>query len=313
MSWLIVGSSGYIGQHVVKCFLEMGKSVIGLDIKNPPANSILLNQYDSFIGDIRSKSEVDRIFETNLIEGVINLAALKSVEESILKRDLYNEVNHLAAKQLMEIAIKNRVKFFIQSSTAAVYGESEEEIVDEKSATNPISPYGDTKLKAEHALNQEIENGKIQGCSLRYFNVLGAAHRSLKDLSVSNIVPKVVNAIETGVQPLIYGNDYDTLDGTGVRDYIHVEDVALAHFLLAERLPKVEIPRVMNIGSGLGYSALEVVSEILYQTDSKVQPMITDRRPGDVGKLVARIDLATKWLDFSPTKNLKQMIQSAID
>ena len=312
MSWLVTGASGYIGQHVVQELLLDGLEVIGVDSNPLPKVSPLIAKFKNYNGDICDTDLISEILEKNSITGIINLAALKSVEESIEKPDLYEKVNYSGVQGLLSASESAGVKYFIQSSTAAVYGSSEDGYVDELSPTNPISPYGETKLKAEAALSEALNMGTLRGTSLRYFNVIGSASPALKDTSTANIVPMVLAALAKGERPSIFGDDYSTPDGTCVRDYVHASDIAQAHVLAAQALMKMALPASINIGTGRGYTVREMIDEILAQKSSSLVPEVLPRRPGDPSMLVARVDLAAKVLGFKAEKGLQEMVASAI-
>ena len=312
MSWLVTGASGYIGQHVVQQLLLNGFGVVGIDTKPLCSGAPLLKKFTNYVGDICDSDFISGILETNAVTGIINLAALKSVEESIQKPEFYEKVNHSGVQSLLSASNSAGVKFFIQSSTAAVYGSSEDGYVDELSPTNPISPYGETKLKAESALLEAMNMGILRGTSLRYFNVIGSASPALKDASTANIVPMVLSALAKNQSPKIFGDDYSTPDGTCVRDYVHVMDIAQAHVLAAQALIVKALPPAINIGTGKGYSVREMMHEILKQKGSLLVPEILPRRNGDPSMLVARVDLAAQVLGFRAEKGLEEMIASAI-
>lgn len=312
MRWLVTGSSGYIAQHVIEQFLLNEFDVIGIDSRVISSNSPIKNNFKQYVGDIRDEVFLSQVFMSESILGVVNLAALKSVDESLTKPELYEQVNFQGVQKLLAESIKSGVRYFIQSSTAAVYGSSQDGFVDEKSETLPISPYGATKLKAENALSAEISRGAIRGTSLRYFNVMGSSRPEMRDTSKANIVPMVLGAIDAGQNPRIFGADYETPDSTCVRDYVHVVDIAKAHLLAAERVQTHDLPPAINIGSGRGYSVREIMNEILAQKGSTLIPEVHPRRPGDPSFLVARVDLADQVLGFRAELSLSEMVSSAI-
>ena len=312
MTVLITGGAGYIGSHIVKLFAENGIECLVVD----NLRSGLRVRIDGLCIfeniDIRNQEEIRKLFFRHEIEGIINLAALKSVEESSRIPDQYEEINTLAVESLVNLAIEYRVKTFIQSSTAAVYGDSNNGFVTESERLLPVSVYGKTKMKAEAFLNEAIARKDLHGLSLRYFNVLGSTSLRLQDTSGENLVPIVVNAIAKNSKPLIFGDDYQTKDGTCIRDYIHVDDVAKAHLAAFNELKSRQTAPAINIGTGIGYSVKEIISEILIQTGSSLIPKIASRRLGDPAILVARVGLAKDELDFEAKKTLKEMITSSI-
>ena len=310
--WLVTGGAGYIGSHVLLKMKEAGFALVTLDnlssglVKRIPSGVNLIE------GDICDSDLVSRVLKENHIEGIINLAALKSVEESKRIPDEYERINHLGTKILVDYAILAGVKIFIQSSTAAVYGNSESGFVSETSELNPISPYGQSKVFAENEVVRFVQGDGRRGTSLRYFNVLGSESPLLKDNSKANVVPLVLEAIAKGAPPEIFGDDYLTKDGTCIRDYIHVSDIARAHVLAAIKLQTGTLPLAINIGTGHGYSVREVMSEILVQSNSKAEPVVVSRREGDPAVLVARVDLASEALAFKAECSLREMISSSV-
>jgi UDP-glucose 4-epimerase len=310
--WLVTGGAGYIGSHVLLKMKEAGFAFLTLDnlssglVKRIPSGVNLIE------GDICDSDLVSRVLNENQIEGIINLAALKSVEESKRIPDEYERINHLGTKILVDCAILAGVKIFIQSSTAAVYGNSESGFVSETSELNPISPYGQSKVLAEKEVARFVQEGGGRGTSLRYFNVLGSESPLLKDNSKANVVPMVLEALAKGAPPEIFGDDYPTKDGTCIRDYIHVSDIARAHVLAAIKLQTGTLPLAINIGTGHGYSVREVMSEILIQSNSKVEPVVVGRREGDPAVLIARVDLALEAMGFTADCSLGEMISSSV-
>ena len=311
-NWLVTGSSGYIGKHLVQLLLSFGYPIIGLDLLQTTLSASNSDKFKFYHGDFTDEILIQKIFSENQIEGIFHLAAVKSVEESMLNPELYDRINRLGAIKLLDTAIANGSDYYILSSTAAVYGYSESGILSEDSPIQPGSPYGASKYAAELALQKQVMLGKIKGVSLRYFNVLGAIEEKFRDSSTSNIVPKVLEAIRQGTPPLIFGDDYETEDGTAIRDYVHVCDVARAHYLTLEKLKLNDLPLALNIGTGNGYSVKQVVSEIISQSQSLITPRITNRRIGDVPKVIANVNLAKNVLGFESEFDLPEMIKSSL-
>ena len=310
--WLVTGGAGYIGSHVVLKMKEAGFEVLILDNLSSGLTERIPVGVKLIKGDICDFDLVSKILLENKVEGIINLAALKSVQESKQIPEEYERINHIGTKILVDCANMAGVKIFIQSSTAAVYGKSDSGLVSEKSKLNPISPYGESKLLAEREVERFIDENGRRGTSLRYFNVLGSESLLLKDNSKANVVPMVLEALAKGAAPQIFGGDYQTKDGTCIRDYIHVSDIARAHVLAAKRLKQGSLPGAINIGTGEGYSVREIMSEIIRQCNSKLSPVVVGRREGDPAKLVAAVDLAIEALGFTASCSLKEMISSSI-
>ncbi len=312
MSWLITGGAGYIGAHVVRELIAMNENVLVLDDLSSGIMSNIPKNIDFVEGSIMDPDVLHSTMSRLQISGIINLAALKSVSESELEPEKYESVNHLGVQNLIASAKLFGVKYFIQSSTAAVYGNSKSGFVSEGDETIPISQYGLTKSKAEDALNEAIDSNSLVGVSLRYFNVLGSATPELKDRSAANIVPMVLESLSMNKAPRIFGDDYTTHDGTCIRDYVHVEDIARAHALAVMKLRTSNLPKAINIGTGTGYSVREIMTEILKQSHSLLEPVVAERRQGDPAMLVAKVLLAKDVLGFEAKKTLKEMIATSI-
>lgn len=310
--WLVTGGAGYIGSHVVLKMSEAGFEVVVLDNLSSGLIERIPVGVNFIKGDICDFDLVSQLLLENKVEGIINLAALKSVEESKRIPEEYERINHLGTKILVDCAIKAGVNIFIQSSTAAVYGKSDSGLVSETSELNPISPYGESKVLAEREVERFIGKDGRRGTCLRYFNVLGSESPLLKDNSKANVVPMVLEALAKGAPPQIFGDDYQTKDGTCIRDYIHVSDIARAHVLAVIKLQTGVLPPAINIGTGHGYSVREVMREILVQSSSKNEPIVVGRREGDPAILISDVTLIRELLGFKAELSLFQMIRSSI-
>ena len=316
-TWLITGGAGYIGAHIADLFLANNKEVVIFDqVKDDQSSRIqyLSGKYQKNIpfisGDIRDAIAVEALLSEYAPDGVIHTAALKSVAESVEKPNEYYNVNFEATSQLLELSKKYGTHNFIFSSTAAVYGSPVEKTpAKESDFTSPISPYGSSKLAAEKVVNEFLSIPGNYGTSLRFFNVIGSANPNLLDSSVANLVPIVMKAIASGQTPVIYGNDFSTDDGTCVRDYVDVRDIAAAHLAIANS--SSQLPLALNVGTGKGASVLQVIDLICEIAERRdIDPKVMDRRAGDPAFLCADVKLINDTLGFSAKYSLRESITS---
>ena len=310
MSWLITGGAGYIGSHIAHTFVSEGEQVVILDSLSNGLVERVPRGVSLYEGDIASEEVYKKIFSQEKIEGVINLAALKSVEESMRLPDEYRRVNTYGVETALKMAVNHGVEIFLQTSTAAVYGNVEGGVAIESNKTNPISVYGSTKLDAEKILNSYVESGTIKGVSLRYFNVVGASTPKLRDTSISNLFPIAMNELRAHKAPSVFGNDYPTLDGSCIRDYVHVQDVADAHLLAVRALRADSLPGALNIGTGKGLSVFEVLDAMQTYLGTQAEIKIKPKREGDPASLIANVDLAWKHLGFRAKRSLEEMVST---
>lgn len=310
MTWLITGGAGYIGSHVVDEFISRGESVVVLDNLSSGIYKRIENKCDFAKVDITSLSTLTNVFDQYHFDGVIHLAALKSVTESQLYPVKYHHVNVEGTSNLLKLSEIYGVRLFINSSSASVYGNSEFGTVSEYSPLKPMSIYGETKLKAEKILDSYINADKIDGVSLRFFNVVGAKNFELRDSSVANLFPILRNQINNNQQPEIFGDDYPTPDGTCIRDYVHVLDIARAHYQTAINLKQKKIAPKLNLGTGIGYSVFEIMKAMYAYHNLELRPIVKSRRLGDPAKLIADVNLARSEIDFSTVYGLPEMIGS---
>lgn len=312
MNWLITGGAGYIGSHIAELFQKEDINYYCYDDLSSGDASRLSESKKLIIGDITDEHKFANVIKEKKITGVIHLAAKKSVEESKKHPELYEKVNFEGTENILDICVSNNVKQFIFSSTAAVYGESESGFVSENADVNPISVYGATKLKAENALNRYLDQGLIEGVSLRYFNVIGQSCADLKDFSSDNLVPRVLSAAYQQYSPQIYGNDYPTSDGTCIRDYVDVRDIARLHLKLCRDYEASALPKVLNVGTGVGVSVLEVMHSIYSRLGLDLYPEILPKRQGDPGALIAEIEKMKKEIGFVTKFDFKSSIESLL-
>ncbi|HEX6328393.1 MAG TPA: NAD-dependent epimerase/dehydratase family protein, partial [Jiangellaceae bacterium] len=229
MSWLVTGGAGYIGAHVVKALVDAGHDVVVLDDLSTGQPSRLPPDLPFVQGSLLDAEFRSRIFDTHEITGVVHLAAKKRVDESVEKPSLYYHENVEGLRLLLDSCVAANVPSFLFSSSAAVYGETAVLPITENTPCEPVSPYGQTKLAGEWLTHAVGAAAGMHTVALRYFNVAGAGRPELADRTGMNLVPMLLRAIAGGTSPEIFGSDYPTPDGTCVRDYIHVVDVAEAH------------------------------------------------------------------------------------
>jgi|688.fasta_scaffold45132_2 UDP-glucose 4-epimerase len=314
MTWLVTGGAGYIGSHLTKALQVEECDFVVVDDLSTGRFDRVSNVDFFYQTDIRDFSQMRRIFERHSFQGVFHLAAKKNVSESVRKPHLYREVNENGTRNLAELAAEFSVKYFVNSSSAAVYGNSTSRVVNENSVLIPISPYGNSKLNSEKILTKTLSITSTKFLSLRYFNVGGSESPLLTDTSVSNLIPIVVNMVQRGEKPLIFGNDYQTNDGTCVRDYVHVSDVVNANIMVMKSMiNEVELPQILNIGSGVGNSVLEVIDLVLKESGSDLKPLFAPRREGDPEILVADISNLIYYLNFKPQYQISDIVRSSID
>jgi UDP-glucose 4-epimerase len=316
-TWLLTGGAGYIGTHIADEFIRAGKSVViydslyqGLESRIVYLSAKHKVEIPFFKADIRDYNELESVIRTHKIDGIVHTAALKAVGESMEKSDEYFQVNLEATQELIAIAKRNNVKKFIFSSTAAVYGSPDSmDPCKEDGPKAPISPYGDSKYQAESAVTAFINTPGNFGTSLRFFNVVGAAAPELLDNSVENLVPIVLGKLNKGEAPTIFGTDYPTPDGTCIRDYVDVRDIARAHLAAANATTK--LPDTMNIGTGRGASVREIIKLVLEATNkADTQVIETDRRAGDPAFLCADVTLAKSAMGFESKYSLEESVRS---
>lgn len=307
---LVTGGAGYIGAHVALLLQENGYKVrIFDDLSNGQKNRIDNKFKDIVIADILDRNALIRACDG--VNAVIHLAAKKAVGESIVNPLKYYQNNVGGVLNLLLAMRVNGVKKIVFSSSASVYAETESLCIAEDSLKEPLSPYGQTKLLSEQLISIISRAENFSSISLRYFNVVGASREEFADNSQDNLVPKVLAALKTGKRPEIFGSDYPTKDGTCIRDYIHIADLAEAHLLALDRVHTASVDDVFNIGSGIGYSVIEVIEQIAKSLNLSIDPLFSPRRTGDPVRLVASISKIERELGWKPKRGLQAMIDSA--
>lgn len=312
---LITGGAGYIGSHVNKRLYEHGYETIVIDnLSRGNKNSVCFGSF--FNGDIGNKKDLKAIFENNIIDGIIHFAALTDVGESVSNPAIYYHNNVTNTLNLLNFALEYHVKAFVFSSSAAIFGIPQKQFVDEEHPCIPINPYGQTKLMIENILENYDRAYGLKSCCLRYFNAAGGdpeGHIKLFPRKENNLIPRLLNSLRNPSQIFtLYGTDYPTEDGTCIRDYIHVFDLADAHIKGLERLLKNNISCAYNLGNGSGFSVKAVIEAVEKVTCCKLNIIEGEKRPGDPAFLIANAKKAQLELNWKPRYiQLEDMIEHA--
>ena len=326
MAILLPGGAGYIGSHTAIELLNSGKEIVIIDNYSNSKPEVLESikkitgkDFKSYNIDYRNRKELEKVFEENNIEAVLNFAGYKAVGESVQKPLEYYDNNIIGALILLETMKKYNVKKFIFSSSATVYGDPETIPITENCKTGgTTNPYGTTKLYIEQILKDTYASDNTWDiCILRYFNPVGAHESGLIGEEPqgipNNLMPYIVR-VAAGILPQlsIFGDDYNTPDGTGVRDYIHVVDLAKGHVLALQKLEKENQGLyIYNLGTGKGYSVLDMVKTFEKATNQKVPYKITQRRPGDIASCYADPQKAKQELGWEANKTLEDMCRDS--
>ncbi len=310
-TWLITGGAGYIGSHVVRALQDSGRKVVvfddfssGLERKVPAGVPIVR-------ASVADRAAVAKALRAHRVDGVIHLAAKKAAGESVTMPLYYYRENVGGMVELLAAMSEVGVAKLVYSSSAAVYGTPSENPIHENAQLAPESPYGETKVVGEWlSRNAGLAEG-VSWVALRYFNVAGAAHDELGDTSINNLIPMVFRALENGERPQIFGDDYPTADGTCIRDYIHVADLADAHVVAAARCESSMSAEIFNVGRGVGSSVREVMETIGSVLDRDIDPEVVARRVGDPPASTAATSHIEKTLGWRATNDLRAMVASA--
>lgn len=316
MSILVCGGAGYIGSHTVYQLIEQGKDVVIVDNLQSGHMGAVHPKAKFYKGDIRDSAILDKIFTENKIESVVHFAANSLVGESMVKPLLYFNNNVYGMQILLESMVKHNIKNIVFSSTAAVYGEPKRIPILEDDETNPTNPYGESKLIMEKMMKWVNKAYGINYVSLRYFNVAGA----LEDGSIgedhhpeTHLIPLILQVpLKKREFITIFGDDYATPDGTCIRDYIHVLDLADAHIKAVEYLESGNESNIFNLGNGVGFSVKEMITAAEEVTKQDIKVVQGKRRAGDPAQLVASSAKAKEILKWSPKyTNVKDIIAAA--
>lgn len=315
MAVLVTGGAGYIGSHTVAELLDRGEEVVVVDsLETGHADAVLGGTLH--VGDIRDKAFLEGVFKQHTFDAVIHFAAYSLVGESMINPAKYYDNNVHGTQVLLEVMQQFGVKRIVFSSTAATYGEPERTPIEETFATNPTNVYGETKLTMERMMRWFDQVHGIRYVSLRYFNAAGA-HESGRigedHQPETHLVPIVLEtALGKRSEISVFGSDYPTNDGTCIRDYIHVSDLADAHLLAVDYLRKDGASEIFNLGSGNGFSVLEVIRTAERVTGLTIPTALRERRAGDPAVLIASAGKAKAVLGWQPKRdNMEKIIESA--
>lgn len=318
MNILVLGGAGYIGSHAVYQLMDKGENVVVVDSLETGHREAVHPDATFYEGDIRNIDFLRSVFEKESIDAVVHFAANSLVGESVEKPLQYFDNNVYGTQVLLRVMVEHHVKKIVFSSTAATYGEPEAVPITEEMPTNPTSPYGETKLTMEKLMRWTAQAHDMKYVSLRYFNVAGA--RESGEIGEdhrpeTHLVPIILQAA-LGQRPhiTIFGEDYDTEDGTCIRDYVHVEDLIHAHLLALDYLKAGGESDIFNLGSNQGFSVKEMVDTARKVTGKEIPAKSGERRAGDPSVLIASSDKAKRILGWTPSRtSITKIMQDAWD
>ena len=316
MTVLVLGGAGYIGSHTVYELIDQGQDVVIVDNLETGYKEAVHPKARFYQGDIRNRAFIDGVFDQEKIDAVIHFAANSLVGESMTNPLKYYDNNLNGTKVLLESMVAHDVKKIVFSSTAATYGEPEKVPILETDRTEPTNTYGETKLSMEKMFKWVDKAHGLRYVSLRYFNACGA-HKSgtigEAHNPESHLIPLILQVPNGKRESIsIYGDDYDTKDGTCIRDYIHVTDLASAHILAVKYLMEGNESNIFNLGNGVGFTVNEVIDAARKVTNSPIPAVITPRRAGDPAKLIASSEKAKTILGWKPQhEDIEEIISSA--
>ncbi len=312
MKWMLTGGAGYIGAHILRALHDQGHDVVVLDDLSTGLRRKVSEGVPFVEASILDTDSVTRALTSHRVDGVIHLAAKKSVGESVEQPHMYFEQNVQGTMALLDAIKAADVHHMVLSSSAAVYGSPNVDAVTEATPTMPINPYGQTKLAQEWLVRDLSESGyDLSWVALRYFNVAGAGADDLGDTGVFNLIPMVLRALDDGQAPQVFGDTYPTPDGTCIRDYIHVQDLAEAHVAAVTQAERGGRTDIYNVGRGMGFSVLDVLDAVRSAMGSDFAHEISAPRAGDPASLVAAVNRIHSELGWQAQRDLTDMVTSA--
>ena len=315
---LVTGGAGYIGSHVCHLLIDQGYNVTCIDSLITGNKELLPKKIKLEIFDVSEKAKVANLIKSKNFDLVMHFAGLIRVDESVLQPDRYRDFNFLRAKSFLETCYENNLKKIIFSSTAAVYGNPKNYRVTEESPVDPLNPYASSKLELENFIIETSIKYNSKYVILRYFNVAGADEKMRTGLisEASTHLIKVASEVATNKRDylIINGDDYDTPDGTPVRDFIHVSDLADIHLVSARHLISGGQSDLYNCGYGKGYSVREVIKNLNSFLEENINVKTGPRRPGDSKMIISNVDKFKKYFKWQPKHNdLRKILRTAID
>ena len=312
---LVTGGAGYIGAHLVKLLVDHGDEVVIAD-DLVTGNADRVGSAAIIQLDLASDSApvaLGAVLREHCIDTIVHFAARKQAGESVARPAWYYQQNVGGLANVLLAAEQAGVTRFVFSSSAAVYAPSDRALT-EGDATNPVNPYGETKLIGEWLTNDAADAWGLHAVSLRYFNVAGAGAPELGDTAALNLIPMVFEKLDEGRAPVIFGDDYPTADGTCIRDYVHVQDVAEAHLAAIDGLDSLTAGHhLFNLGTGIGASVRQIIDKVRAVTGLEFEPEVFPRRPGDPPTVIAAVDRIKSELGWSAHHTLDEIVQSAWD
>ncbi len=311
-TWMVTGGAGYIGAHIVRALREQGYGVVVVDDLSTGERRKVPEDVPLVETSVLDRVGVEKALREHEVSGVVHTAAKKAVGESVQRPLHYYRENVDGLLSLLEAMDAAGTSKMVYSSSAATFGLPDDaQPLPEDYLCRPINPYGETKLIGEWLMRDIATSGSLDWVSLRYFNVAGAGAPDLGDTGVFNLVPMVLRALSQGANPQVFGDDYPTRDGSCIRDYIHVTDLADAHVAAVRRLEQGPASAVYNVGRGQGVSVKEVIEAVRAETGLDFTADVVGRRPGDPAQLVASADLIGAELGWSASYGLDEMVRSA--
>lgn len=305
MKVLVTGGAGYIGSHTNRFLARQDVETVVLDdLSNGHREAVTDGRL--VVGDMGDRALLDELMAAEKFDAIMDFAAFIEVGESVENPARYYENNVVKLKTLLDAAVAHDIRFFVFSSTAAVFGEPQYVPIDEKHPKEPINPYGMTKRVGEAMLADYGRAYGLVSCAFRYFNAAGDAPDGAIGEAhdpESHLIPRVLRAAKNGIAMKVFGTDYDTRDGSCVRDYVHVEDLAEAHYLGLRYIMERNGSAQFNLGSSEGFTVLELIKEAERVTGGKIPYEIAERRPGDPATLIAANEKAREVLGWTPKRS----------